>query len=295
MNCYLLSLNPDADITKQWDFGLVKDLLEGKLWRTPDWIDLEFKSVDKLSKDDTAVVVIPARHHKDLEDQINKQLNKINKVVLFLMGDEEAEFDVSKIDHPSIHIWVQNPHIGVHDKYHKIGTGYPQHMRECLEDYQERVHNIFFAGQVTHQRRKELIDVLLDMQVHDKTIEIHATKGFTQGLNHKDYYKGMSTAKIAPAPSGAVIPDSFRLFEALETMCIPVADQKTPNGQTSEYWDWLFGEITPFPKVTDFNALRHITSELLDDYPRNLHHQTAWWIKYKRSLAYKLSEQLQDD
>lgn len=294
MNAYLLSLNPDAHIEEQWDFGLVKDLLEGKLWRTSNWIDLEFKSVDKLTKDDTAVVVIPARHHKGIEDQVNKQLNKIDKVVLFLLGDEEAEFDVSKINHTNIHTWVQNPHMGVHDQYHKLGTGYPQHIHKHVNDYQERVHNIFFAGQVTHQRRQELINVLEQLKQTDPSIEIHASEGFTQGLSHQDYYNYMFTSKVAPAPSGAVIPDSFRLFEALECMCIPIADQKTPNGQVMEYWDWLFADITPFPKVNDFNALRHIADELVDNYENLIHQQTAWWINYKRSLAYKLMEQLHD-
>jgi hypothetical protein len=293
VNAYLLSLNPEANILDQWDFGLLKDLLEGKLWKTHDWKEITFKSVDTLTKDDTAIVVLPARHHAGLEDKINKQLKKIDKVILFLMGDEEASFDISKLSHNNIEIWVQNPHIKLHDNYHKIGTGYPQHIKENLPDhYINRFYNIFYGGQVTHDRRKELIAVLGMMKEKDPSIEIHPSEGFTQGLEPKDYYAYMVTSKITPCPSGAVIPDSFRLFESLECMSIPVADQKTPDGEISEYWDWLFKDITPFPKVNNFNAMFDFIGEFIDDYDHKIQEQTVWWIHYKRKLATKLMEQI---
>ena len=75
-----------------------------------------------------AIVAIAARHHAGYEDQINQELDKIGNCVLFLMGDEEADFDVEKIRKNNMHIWVQNPHMGKHDNYDRIGTGYPQHI-----------------------------------------------------------------------------------------------------------------------------------------------------------------------
>ena len=38
------------------------------------------------------------------------------------------------------------------------------------------------------------------------------TKGFAQGDTPKEYYKTLSKAKIAPAPAGAVVVDSFRFL-----------------------------------------------------------------------------------
>ena len=131
---------------------------------------------------------------------------------MFLLGDEEAEFDVDSIQ--AKHIWVQNPHLDKHDKYNRIGTGYPQHMKQYLEntEYPEKIIDIFYAGQKTHQRREELSGELKLLR-HKVKIQSLDTEGFTQGMSHEDYYNSMSKAKIAPAPSGAVIPDSFRLFE----------------------------------------------------------------------------------
>lgn len=286
MNCYLLSLNPDADISKQWDFGFLKDFLDNN--------DFNITSVNSLPKDKKAIVVLPARHHANLVDRVNKELNKINHVVLFLMGDEEAEFFVEDIKHKSIHIWVQNPHPGRHDNYNKLGTGYPPHIKDNLPETVNKNISIYFAGQNTHARRNELIKILERHKKNDKNMLVVPTKGFTQGESHKEYYKHMTSAKIAPAPSGAVIPDSFRLFEALECMAIPLADNKCPDGTIYEYWDWLFGEAVPFPQITDWVRIFTIVPELLEDYPRNLHHQTAWWLQWKRNFKYKVIGQLNE-
>lgn len=289
---YLLSLNKEADITQQWDYGIVKDLLEGNLWRPPDWQDFNISKCTGLPKVDRAVVVLPARHHKGKEEAVNEQLKKINRVVLFLLGDEEADFDIDKISHENIVIWVQNPHMGVHDRYNKIGTGYPQHEASFIPAYKAKTLDVFFAGQITHQRREELADVLSEYKNFNTNITFIPTKGFTQGISKEEYYKYMSSSRIAPCPSGAIIPDSFRLFEALECMALVIADTKTPDGTILEYWDWLFGQITPFAQVNDWNRLYDLVPELLADYPNNTHKQTAWWIKWKRDFATKVLKEL---
>lgn len=282
---FLLSLNPDANISEQWDFGFLKDFLEGEFF--------EIKNVDTLPKTNAALVVIPARHHKGLEHLVNEELKKIERVVLFLMGDEEADFEVEAINHPDVKIWVQNPHMGRHDKYNKLGTGYPQHMKVNLPKYIAKTNDIFFAGQVTHPRRRELVDILIDMYATGGNVKVVKTAGFTQGEAPSEYYKHLTEAKIAPAPSGAVVPDSFRLFEALECMALVVADQKTPDGTVMEYWDWLFGEETPLPKVVEWDRLFGLADELLEDWPQNMFRQTAWWLQYKRNFRLRVIEQLE--
>lgn len=284
-NAYLLSLNPEANIADQWDFGMLKDLL----------LDIGFTltEVSKVPKGDKALVIIPGRHHAGLEKQVNEELGNLNKPILFVMGDEEAEFDVSLVDVPKTRIWIQNPHLGKHDDYNRLGTGYPQHMSENLPAlWEPKKQDIFFAGQVTHQRRVELVYTLQRMKNKGKDVSWVETDGFTKGVDPETYYKQLAITRIAPAPSGAVIPDSFRLFEALECMCIPVADQKTADGQVMEYWDWLFNEITPFPKITDWAILPGIYGDVLNDYTNKLHKQTAWYLQYKRNLKHKILEQI---
>jgi len=291
MKAYILKLNPEANLLEQWDFGLVKDLLDGKLWRTPDWEDFEIAEVNKLPKQDKAIVCIAGRHHAGYENKINKELNNIDRVIFFIMGDEEADFDFAKIKHENIYIWVQNPHPETHDEVNRIGTGYPQHLKNNLPNYNYKEYDIYFSGQVTHDRRYELVDAL---KLTDRNLELNTTDGFTKGYKPKEYYRYMQQSKYSPAPSGAVIPDSFRLFEALEMMSIPIADNKTPDGRVLSYWDWLFNEITPFPTVSNWFAIDEIIDNNITDYEYNLHKQTEWWIKWKRKFAYKVMEQLNE-
>jgi hypothetical protein len=290
---FYLSLNPEANAFVQWDNGLLYSFLTGDLWQTNDWVGFDIKTVSSLPEiAESAIVVIPARHHKGLEEQVNAELQKINKVVLFLLGDEEADFDVEKIKHKNIKTWIQNAHIGKHDLYYKLGTGYPKHTRNLLKGLKPvKSIDVFFKGQVTHNRRDELVRAT---KGQDNMI-IERTNGFTQGDTPENYYKKLVSAKIAPCPSGAVIPDSFRLFEALECMCIPIADNKTPAGEVMDYWDWLFGEPVPFAQVIDWDRIIPLSEEYLADFDNKRNEITAWWINWKREFTYKVLRQLNDN
>ena len=279
---YYLSLKTETPCRDYWDYGIL------------ELLDYLSEEVRELPKAEMAIVVVPARHHAGLEVEINDELKKIKTVVLFLMGDEEATFDVSKIEHTNINIWVQNPHPGIHDQYHKLGTGYTPQSQVILPKLNPKKNSlIFFAGQITHQRREEMARVIKHSKDRLKgRVIFYPSKGFTQGLKHEDYYQGMVSAVVAPAPSGAVIPDSFRLFEALESMCVPIADEKCANGEVMNYWDWLFGEEVPFPKLIDWDGLSPIVNGIIADYPANLHRQTAWWLQWKRNFKDKVREQL---
>lgn len=293
-DAYFLSLNPDANAARQWDAGLLLDFLNGDLWQPPTWRGFEIKEVDHLNKGGSALVALPARHHAGREDEINQELAKLKHVVLFLLGDEEADFQVEKLSHDSLHVWVQNPHPGRHDAYNKLGTGYPPVWRRIVMPTltPDKTKDIFFSGQVTHKRRSDMYKQLREYQGRYDNSDINATDGFTRGLAPEEYYERMAAAKVAPAPSGAVIPDSFRLFEALEAMCFVLADERDPHGKITSYWEWLFGQPVPFALVQDWESLIGYTRTALENYPANIHEQTAWWIRFKRDFAYKVMEQL---
>jgi len=117
------------------------------------------------------------------------------------------------------------------------------------------------------------------------------TNGFGQGYPRDDFLRRMLATKVAPAPSGPRTQDSFRLYEALEAGCIPVADDMTPDGRIG-YWRHLFGEDPPFPVITNWNDFEQILPELLAGWPANANRVSAWWQSYKRHLAYQLAADL---
>lgn len=270
-----LSLNSEANALNQWDSGMIVDVLNS-----------EIETSSGLNEHlDRAIVLLPARHHHGLEDEVNWQLQSIDKLVLILLGDEEAVFDIEKIQHPDCIIWVQNPHPGKHDDYFKLGTGYPPHIKR---EFRTKNLDVFFSGQITHKRRQLLYDALLPL--HSDTWHINGTKGFTQGYEPARYFDYMNSTKVVPCPSGAVIPDSFRVFEALECGAIPLLDEVNPSGTITEYWDWLLGP-NPLPKYKEPAEVPAKINEILEVWQDYSLEVQAWYIRYKNDLKRAVYEQ----
>jgi hypothetical protein len=118
------------------------------------------------------------------------------------------------------------------------------------------------------------------------------TAGFAQGDSPKEYYRNLASAKIAPAPSGAVVIESFRFYEALEMLCLPVVDALDPFNNPINYYDFVFEEKTPIRSIKNWHLLKGIVPELLNNYPENMHQAVSWWIKQKRDLGIKIMRQI---
>lgn len=280
MKVYYLSLREDTPKKDFWDYGFLYDLLRGLRCE-------EVSSIPVVKKPQNyAIVVIPARSHESLINEVNRELSKLSGVVLMLMGDEEGQFPVEKINHKNIRIWVQNPQPSRHDSFRKLGTGYTPKMHEYKPNTSTKALDWFFSGQVTHSRREECAEQLRDM---DNGFLLES-KGFTQGLEHKEYHEKMAEAKVCPCPSGPKTPDSFRLFESLELGCVPVADTQTPTEDWAGFWEWLFGEPVPFPTISDWSDLRGYTEDCVNLYPAINNDVQAWWMRYKNKMTRALVE-----
>jgi hypothetical protein len=118
------------------------------------------------------------------------------------------------------------------------------------------------------------------------------TKGFSQGDKPKDYYAKLASAKIAPCPSGAAVIDTFRFFESIELLTLPVADTINPKGIQTDFYKEMFGINVPFNYVSNWNELNKLVPKLLDQYPNNMHQVVCWWIKQKRDLGIKIMRQI---
>jgi hypothetical protein len=283
-NVYYLSLKPETPCNSYWDYTFLNDFINGKLWKPTNWQEFKTHEVNNLPKEDKAIVVIPARHHAGLEMEIYGQVKKINRLVLFIMGDEEADFNIDLIKHSNALIFVQNPHPNRHEQYEKLGTGYAPIPKL---KYKEKNKDIFFSGQLTHKRRMEMWEQLQQYEIHNGKQDINGTKGFTQGLEPEVYFDRLRQAKYAPAPSGAVIPDSFRLHEALEMMTIPIADDRNSQGTIDNYWEFLYPDA-PLIRIKEWTSLSGYINDI--DYDEKLFELMTWWFNYKRRFAYKVMD-----
>ena len=236
---------------------------------------------------DRAFVVIPGPQNVDFEDQISEELNKIGRVVLFITGDESATFKVDKIEHSNIEIWTQYPH-RKHSQYNKLALGVPQHLPNNLPEYQDKSYDAFFSGQITHQRRQELSTVMPEIP----NSFYNPTNGFAEGLKPKQYYDKMFLSKIVPCPSGAMVVDSFRFYEAIEMLCLPIGDKLDSKMQNTNFFDFLFQGEHSVKTVENWQTLPNLLPELLNNYTSEMHQIVCWWIKYKRDLFIELMRQV---
>jgi hypothetical protein len=263
----------------QWDTSLVADLLSGALY--PHGI--ETRNWQGYPRGRGAIIVCPSRYWAGHEVAISEALSVYEWVLMFVTSDEEATFACSNVLHDNIKWIIQTPREG--RKYPEgarfIGVGYTPHFRDLPPDPPEKVLDVVLAAQRTHKRRQQAFEAAAHIQ---GTNLVHETPGFTQGLPVADYVSAMLKAKVAPCPSGAVSPDSFRAYEALEAHCIPVVDAVSPVDGKTDYWSRVLPGA-PFPVIEDWSDLPGWVEDLLKDWPANANRVTAWWQRQKRQYV----------
>lgn len=296
INVIWQSYHKETPTRGYWDQAMLESIFSRELYRPAaghEFVHHDgFASVGE--EIDGAIIIIPARYHAGDVDAINADIAKLKWCLIILVGDEEAVFPSEKLEHPNMIIYVMTPHIGKHEKADRfIVNGWPTGTREILRQYadesNERPLTWFFAGQNTHKRRKACVAQLQRME-NGKLIE---TPGFTQGVPHDEYFKYMASAKIVPCPSGAVIPDSFRMYEALEAGALPIADGLSPSGKSKGYWNFLLDEEElPFPVLEDWHELPGTVAYFFDTFPKSQNKAYAWWQMFKRNMVYNLEDDL---
>lgn len=260
MNINYLSVKKDVPASGYWDQCFLEDLLSD------------------LPDGDRSVVVIPGAYQNDSYFEINQELEKYDKVMVFVTSDEEGKFDCSQLSHKDMIVYSQ---YGTSEN--TIPLGYTPGTREMLKKIGpiEKSIPYFFAGQITHERRQLMADFVKSL----KEGLFFPTDGFAKGLTHGAYMVLMAMSKVAFAPPGPISHDSFRLYEALEAGCLPVLDNIAPGGRDG-YWDKLqFSSVLPI--IT--GGYHNYFLEKDESYFNTVY---AWWISYKVRLKEKLSKQL---
>lgn len=273
---------------RQWDQTLLDDLISGALWAH----GIEFERMDAYPREaDGILLVVPGRYYADHTAEISEAIAKFRWVLVFRVGDEEDLLDPSKIVHPNLKWWIQTPRVARdYGTARFLPLGFSPHFRTLPSEPPSKHLGLFLSAQCTHDRRRQAFEALYESG-RDMLGYAAATEGFTQGMPPSEYARLMCSAKVAPAPSGAVSPDSFRLWEALEAHCLPVADDISPVRSGEGYWRMLLPDA-PFPILTDYANLPGWIDDLLADWPRNANRIAAWWMTRKRMMADSLREDL---
>jgi hypothetical protein len=263
----------------QWDQNMLDRLFANELYDT----GLNFKRTEGYPTGvDGCVLIIPGRYWHNRTNQISEAISAFQWVLAIRVGDEEDLFEPDRVFHRNIKWWVQSPNPSTdYGDARLFGIGYPPHFNDL--NFTERATAVFLSAQNTHDRRHECFKALDVVTVPKMVSETH---GFTQGMDKNRYASLMGSAKIAPAPSGPVSADTFRLYEALESHTVPIAD-------TKPFWLNLYPDA-PFPIVDNYEQLAGYINDQIEQWPANSNTITAWWMHQKRQLTKWLKQDLDD-
>lgn len=262
-----LSVKKEVPATGYWDHAFLRDLFE----------DINLIG-DKLERE---VFIIPGAYQSDMYYEINEEINKFPKIMVFITSDEEGKFDPSQLYHPDMIVYAQYG-----NGENLIPLGYTTETRSILKEIGpvDKVVPWFFSGQITHKRRQMMENQLMDCPGG----LFVPTDGFAKGLPQKTYLMCMAMAMAAPCPPGPISHDSFRLYEALEAGTVPVVDEIAHGGRIG-YWQRLFPD-KPFFSITSYDELKYFL-----DVSKNLHFRNkvySWWIREKLKIKDKIKKQL---
>jgi hypothetical protein len=261
-----------------WD----QNFLE-KIFSRPEF---EILHQDLDAKKETSILIIPGSQNIRNIDEINRYIKDFGSILLIITGNEESLFQVEKLEHPNMKLWLMVPHPG--KNYPNVnrffGFNHTPHTNLLPNEAPDKKLRWFFAGQITHSRREKCVEQLRKLQ-DGKLIE---TKGFAKGIPVEKYIKIMSESKVIPCPGAPVTPDTFRFYEALEAACIPIVDEFSASSEEPGYWQLIFGENIPFPIIKDFKELPDLITYFNDTFTVNSNKIFAWWQMYKRNFINNL-------
>ena len=124
----------------------------------------------------------------------------------------------------------------------------------------DREYDIFYSAQMS-PNRIECVNNLMKIKDKFNTI-INVTDGFAKGVSLVEYYNLMQNSKIAIVPNGAVVPESFRYFEAFESNCVVI----TSFPRNIDLYNNWFYDNSPAVFINNWNELtENLIRNLLTD------------------------------
>lgn len=308
--------NPDSIARGYWDQALLERMLSRDVWRPPLALNFSHHTAGTPEGEDIAAVVwearawgavfvVPGGHNAEQQyvDRLLYDLAHCDWWLLILTGDEERSFPIDALPRtPRSAVWATSARPLTGEVDVALGFGLQPAVWEQLDRMTSQPipeWDVAFVGQDTHERRHAVVEQL----AHDRSgmpasrTLLVTTSEFGgpaspsgQGLTPESYAEALARTMVAPAPSGPVIPDSFRLFEALEAGAVPIADTVTPaDGSEPTYWNAIVRDArSPFPVVNTWEGLESIVGLIRDTWPREANRCGSWWAMHKRWLTLEL-------
>ena len=218
----------------------------------------EIKNESELEKNDYLLIIDSNVVNKiDFYDKLKLICSKI---YLIHLGDETGINDYSEIYKNCNYVWrtfCSNTYFK-NNKVSCIPLGYKSGV-VFNEEVKNRAYKWSFIGTAHKSSRHDLLFQLSEI----KPSYLFKTKKFNNDiLEIKDMNKVLSSSEFLPCPNGFVHPETYRLYEALESGCIPIVEN------AFKYYDRLFPG-NPFLKVDMWSEAKVIINHNSIQYTIN--------------------------
>ena len=253
-----------------WDWGLIKEMLNKSDY------SFDHRHTSEIEQGDFGIVVVPGAAHYGKVEKVNRQLAKLGSCIVFVTSDEERRLLLSELKHHKMKVWLSYGR-NTDQNVTFLPLGAPDGFTPTQSD--SRPLTAYFKGQTPTVSRTQLIRSMSQM----KNVECKTTEGFGQGMKG-DYAYGLSHAKFAPAPHGTVHPDSFRLYEALESGAVPIVQQ-------DPYWRLVNGD---YLVVEDWSNLEGNIREWIGNWKMESIKRSYAWMWTKRNLRKYLEDDIEE-
>lgn len=265
-----------------WDSGLLASVFE----KHPTLF--EHINSKELVYAEKAIIVIVGK--PDIPP-LRQYLETFKSGIVILTSEEDSYFDWKSAIPPHLEIWTQYFQAATKAEIKdRLLIGAPYRIKDYKinrNDECDRKYLWSFVGQLQNPFRLACVDVL--SRLPDGFMRI--VEGFggqgESGMDYQEYLDIMCNSKYVICPSGSMVVDSFRVYEAIECGAIPITEPRCPRDPEGyNWWNDVYPkhQLLLVDKWTDLPAIL----ERPVNFPLQADIDNHWYHVYKRELEEKL-------
>ena len=246
---------------------------------------INFQSINsdqELDNKDT-LIIIDSSVEKKVEFYTKLKL-LCSKIFLIHLGDETGIYDLSPVYGNCNHVWRTfcTGRYFNNKKVDCIAVGYKSGVEINKKDL-KRKYKWAFIGTPHKSSRHDLLFQLSSIQ---PSFSYKTEKFHKKIMDTEEMTQVLSQTSFLPCPNGFVHPETYRLYEALESGCIPIVEN------AYKYYDRLFPD-NPFLKIDKWIEAKEIINKWTEQkIIKKSEECNFWWNKYKEKLQEDIKEKI---
>ena len=241
----------------------------------------KYEIIDHVSKIDEKDQLIIIDSQLSIKKELYEKLSKkCSSIYLIHLGDEGGTEDTNLIYNYCKHVWrtFGLPKYFNNDKITCIPIGYKSGPNFQNKEILKRKFLWSFMGTIHGASRYDLIHQNENLKPHF----INKTSSFASGesLDTEKYYGILHDSIFIMVPHGYLHPESYRLYEALESGCVPIIEN--PHNFYNN-----FLPKNPLIKINLWKESSEIIKKLFNDKNKLKEKSdeiNLWWKNYKKNL-----------